>query len=196
MAQAAWEIPQDQQDKKSATLRQLNRRGERMKFMVGGVLIFGSILYLIISGTLTGASFFITVNDVVGDTKYVGETVRISGAVIGETIRYTPAEGDGGNSTLTFTISHIPEEFDNLAEALYISVNDANATHLQIYMENEVMPDLLQHEAQAIITGTMRPDGVFEATELLLKCPSRFEEGGSSQSLGANHPEVPVDDAG
>ncbi|NJL57955.1 cytochrome c maturation protein CcmE [bacterium] len=34
------------------------------------------------------------------------------------------------------------------------------------------MPDLLQHEAQAILTGTLGDDGVFYATELLLKCPA------------------------
>lgn len=195
MAQATWEKPQELKRDKASALKQLNRRGERLKFLVGGLLIIGSVLYLIISGTLTGASFFITVDDVVSNADYVGDTVRISGAVIGETINFQPDE-NGEHSTLTFTISHIPEEFDNLAEALHASVNNPDATHLQVVMVDTPMPDLLQHEAQAILTGTMRPDGVFEATELLLKCPSRMTEGGSSQSLGENHPEVPVDNAG
>jgi len=43
-------------------------------------------------------------------------------------------------------------------------------------MANQAMPDLLQHEAQAILTGKLEEDGTFMATELLLKCPSRFEE--------------------
>jgi cytochrome c-type biogenesis protein CcmE len=38
------------------------------------------------------------------------------------------------------------------------------------------MPDLLRHEAQAILTGRMDTDGVFQAEELLLKCPTRYEE--------------------
>jgi cytochrome c-type biogenesis protein CcmE len=38
------------------------------------------------------------------------------------------------------------------------------------------MPDLLRHEAQAIVTGRVGADGVFEADELLLKCPTRYEE--------------------
>src|SRR4030065_150414 len=37
-------------------------------------------------------------------------------------------------------------------------------------------PDLLRHEAQAIVTGKMGEDGVFYADELLLKCPTRYEE--------------------
>jgi len=39
-----------------------------------------------------------------------------------------------------------------------------------------VRPDQLKNEAQAIVTGTLRADGVFEAEELLLKCPTRYEE--------------------
>ena len=37
-------------------------------------------------------------------------------------------------------------------------------------------PDLLRHEAQAIVTGKLGGDGVFYADELLLKCPTRYEE--------------------
>ena len=47
---------------------------------------------------------------------------------------------------------------------------------MAVRIENQVKPDLLQHEAQAILTGTLQPDGTFVATELLLKCPTRFEE--------------------
>jgi cytochrome c-type biogenesis protein CcmE len=39
-----------------------------------------------------------------------------------------------------------------------------------------VKPDLLQHEAQAIVRGHQQPDGSFYADDLLLKCPSRYAE--------------------
>jgi len=39
----------------------------------------------------------------------------------------------------------------------------------------------LTNEAQAIMTGSLGEDGVFYADELLLKCPSRYEEGVPSQ---------------
>jgi cytochrome c-type biogenesis protein CcmE len=67
-------------------------------------------------------------------------------------------------------------------------VNNQNAARLQIRYEGPV-PDLLQHEAQAIMTGELGTDGVFYASELLLKCPSRFENGGSRETLGNEHPE-------
>ena len=36
-------------------------------------------------------------------------------------------------------------------------------------------PDIFSDHAEVIATGTMNADGTFHATELLTKCPSRFE---------------------
>ena len=41
---------------------------------------------------------------------------------------------------------------------------------------NGVKPDLLRNEAQAIMTGRLGQDGKFYADELLLKCPTKYEE--------------------
>jgi len=154
---------------------------DRLKFIIGGLLILGAVGYLIISGTTSGARYFITVEEVVNSTDYVGDTVRISGAVIGETIEY-----DSQNLILDFTIAHIPTEMEDLAESLYIAANDPNSARLPVHIENEVIPDLLQHEAQAILTGELGEDGVFYASELLLKCPSRYEESAPNQVMQAS----------
>jgi cytochrome c-type biogenesis protein CcmE len=52
---------------------------------------------------------------------------------------------------------------------------DEDAARLKVMYEGP-MPDLLRHEAQAIVTGRVGDDGVFYAEELLLKCPTRYEE--------------------
>ncbi|MEA3340326.1 MAG: cytochrome c maturation protein CcmE [Chloroflexota bacterium] len=41
---------------------------------------------------------------------------------------------------------------------------------------NDVKPDLLQNEAQAIMRGRLGEDSRFYADEVLLKCPTRYEE--------------------
>ncbi len=145
--------------------------GERLKFVIGGVLLLGAVVYLIVFGTVSGAQYFMTVDSLLASGDYVGQAVRISGAVDGDTIVY-----DGRNIILDFTIVNIPTETEDLALTLHNAVNDPNAARLPVHMEGEVKPDLLQHEAQAILTGTLGADGVFYATELLLKCPSRYEE--------------------
>lgn len=170
MAEMTWEKPQE-----TATATNKN---ERLKFLIGGALMLAAIAYLVISGTAAGARYFITVEELVGNPEYAGQTVRISGAVIGDTIQY-----DSENLILDFTIANIPTEYDDLAKVLHEAVTNPNAVRLPVHIENEVMPDLLQDEAQAILTGTIGEDGIFYATELLLKCPSRYEEIAPNQSL-------------
>lgn len=194
MAQATWEktsqsneaTPDRQVDwekHSDADVNQLKRKGGRWKFLVGGALIVAAVVYLIVTGTLVNAQYFITVDEVVDNPEYVGETVRISGAVIGDSIEY-----DTESLTLDFTIANIPSEFENLAETLHNAVHNPSSTRLDVHMEDEVKPDLLTHEAQAIVTGQMGEDGVFYADELLLKCPSRFEDGGSKNNIEQDHP--------
>lgn len=152
-------------------------RSEYIKFLVGGLLMLIAVVYLIISGTTSGAQYFMTIDDLLSNPEYVGTTVRMSGAVIGDTIDY-----DKSTLSLDFTVANIPVDATDLAFALHQAVSDPNAARLQVHLDNEVMPDLLQHEAQAILTGKLGDDGVFYATELLLKCPSRYEEGVPEQA--------------
>ncbi len=170
MAQVAWEKP-------TVAPRSLtNANGGRLKFMIGGVLILVAVVYLIASGTLTGAQYFMTVDDLVNNPAYVGKTVRITGAVIGDTINY-----DTNTLLIQFTVANVADDAPNLGQALHEAVIDTSVTRLPVRVENTVKPDLLKNEAQAIMTGTLGTDGIFHATELLLKCPSRFMESGPQQ---------------
>jgi cytochrome c-type biogenesis protein CcmE len=164
MADMTWEKSQTNIPSKA-------KKSERWKFMLGGLLILVAIAYLVYTSTISGARFFITVDEVVTDSSYLGQPVRITGAVLGDTIQYEAETG-----SLSFTIVHIPREFEDLAQALHDAVIDPSRSQLHIVMENITMPDLLQHEAQAILTGSLDADGNFHATELNLKCPTRFEE--------------------
>jgi cytochrome c-type biogenesis protein CcmE len=111
-----------------------------------------------------------TVDELVNNPEYVGKTVRVAGAVDGESIRY-----DEQNLVLDFVVANVPMEYDNLADALHNAVNNPGAHRIPVHIENQVKPDLLQHEAQAIMTGRLGEDGIFYVTELNLKCPTRFE---------------------
>ena len=172
MTEATWEKPQQ-------LAMPITRVGSgRWKFLVGGVLILAAVTYLIISSTTAGARYFITVKELVNDSQYVGKTIRISGAVIGTTIAY-----DDKNLVMDFAIANIPADYTDLSKALYESVNDPNSIRIPIHIVGQVKPDLLKHEAQAILTGSLDKNGVFQATELLLKCPTRFQEANPGQSI-------------
>lgn len=165
MTNTGWEKPAD-----AAALP--SQGTLNWKFILGGVLLLGAVGYLIISGTIAGAAYFITVDDLMSSDEFTGQTVRITGAVIGDTIVY-----DEENLQINFTIAHVPTETEDLGYALYLAANGlTEAKTVPVYIENQVKPDLLQHEAQAILSGQLGSDGVFYASELLLKCPSRFGE--------------------
>jgi cytochrome c-type biogenesis protein CcmE len=155
----------------------------RGKFILGGVLILAAVVYLIISSTSAGAQYFYTVDELYAEGEAaVGKPARVSGAVIGDTIQYDP-----DTLELKFTVAHMPadsdllEEEGGLAMALSQAVNDTSRRHLDVVYYG-AMPDLLQNEAQAIMTGKLGEDGVFYADELLLKCPTRYDEAVPNQA--------------
>jgi cytochrome c-type biogenesis protein CcmE len=157
----------------------------RAKFIVGGLLIVAAIIYLIVTSTLASAQYFLTVEELVTrDESIIGRDVRVSGAVLGDTIKYDPR-----TPTLEFTIVHMPGDNKainaqgGLAAVLHTAVNDPDRPRLQV-VYNEIKPDLLRHEAQAIMTGQLDENGVFHAKELLLKCPTKYEEAVPDQAEG------------
>ena len=159
--------------------------GGRAKFIVGGLLIVAAVVYLIVTSTQASAQYFLTVDELAARAgSDIGREVRISGAVLGDTVVYEPE-----TLTLEFTVAHVPgdnseiEAQGGLAKVLYDAVNDPDRTQLQV-VYNGPKPDLLRHEAQAIMTGELGDDGVFYADELLLKCPTKYEEAVPEQSEG------------
>lgn len=156
---------------------------QRGKFLIGGLLILAAVVYLIASSTKASAEYFMTINELKakGDSV-VGKSLRLSGAVIGNTIAYDPE-----TLTLTFEVAHVPgdnaeiEAQGGLAEVLHAAVIDTSRGRIKVVYTG-VKPDLLRDEAQAIMTGTVDADGVFHADELLLKCPTRYEEAVPEQA--------------
>jgi cytochrome c-type biogenesis protein CcmE len=173
MAEHVWEKP-------NVSVPASKSPSQYLKFIIGGVLMLVAVVYLIISGTTSGVRYFITIDDLLKNSQYVGKTVRMSGAVIGDTIVY-----DKDKLTIDFTVANIPEDTTDLARILHEAVTNPAAKRVKIHVKNQVMPDLLKNEAQAILSGKLGEDGVFYASELLLKCPSRYEENVPNQVQGA-----------
>ena len=154
------------------------RKGNPLKFIIGGLVIVAAIVYLMVSSLQANVQYFLTVDEVLEKQQsgeLSGRNIRLSGAVLGDTIHY-----DMDKLELSFTIVHVPGDIDlvdeegGLAAALHNAVKDPTRSQLQVVYYG-ARPDLLQDEAQAILTGAMLANGVFEADELLLKCPTKYE---------------------
>ncbi len=121
----------------------------RSKFIVGGAIIVLAVGYLIVSSIGGSTAYYLTVEEVRAEGPSE-QTVRVAGDVIGETIEWNAKE-----LMLRFNIA------------------DASGTLAVIY--NGPRPDMLQDDAEAIVEGRYIEGGSFEASNLLLKCPSKYE---------------------
>lgn len=152
------------------------------KFVIGGLIIVAAVVILAITSLRGNTQYYLTINELLANQNGQTQNVRISGVVIGSTILY-----DAATNTLSFDVANIPgdndtiEKMGGLAEALHQAAIDPALKHLTIHYTG-AKPDLLKDEAQAIMTGSLGSDGIFYASELLLKCPSRYEDSIPSQA--------------
>jgi cytochrome c-type biogenesis protein CcmE len=158
---------------------------QKSKFIMGGLLILAAVVYLIVSSTQASAEYFMTVDELKAEgSAAIGKSLRASGAVIGDSIQYDPE-----TLTLSFEVAHVPgdnsdiEAQGGLAFVLHEAVTDPTRARIQVVYVGP-KPDLLRDEAQAIMTGHVAEDGIFYADELLLKCPTKYEEAVPEQSEG------------
>jgi cytochrome c-type biogenesis protein CcmE len=152
-------------------------KSNRIKFIVAGGLFLIAVILVVISATKATAEFFMTVRELQeSEDDLRGQNLRVSGAVIGESIAYDVPSGE-----LRFVIAHIPGEMEKiqdsggLSDVLHQAVIDPHNPRLNVIYQGSP-PDMLRDEAQAILTGTLNAEGEFIAEELLLKCPSKYEE--------------------
>jgi cytochrome c-type biogenesis protein CcmE len=75
MTDMAWE-------KTKNTEKLKNGKNERWKFMLAGLLILGAIAYLVFTSTVNGARFFITVDEVLANSDYQGQSWAIASIMI------------------------------------------------------------------------------------------------------------------
>jgi cytochrome c-type biogenesis protein CcmE len=150
--------------------------GGRAKFLIGFGLIIAAIIYLVASNTMNTAQYFFTVQELKDKgAAMTGRSVRISGAVVGDSITY-----DSKALTLKFIIANVTNDLKQveaqggLAKVLHAATVDPNAARMTVVYVGP-KPDLMKGEAQAIVEGHVDKDGVFYADTLLLKCPTRYE---------------------
>jgi cytochrome c-type biogenesis protein CcmE len=146
------------------------------KFIFGSALILVAVVLLVITSIKGNAQYYLTVAEVLEGKSGRTTDIRISGVVLGDTIQYDPK-----TLRLSFTIASIPgdnktiEEMGGLAMVLHKAALDLTAPRLEVVYYG-AKPDLLTNEAQAILTGDLGKDDLFMAKELLLKCPTRYED--------------------
>lgn len=153
MADTTWTNPDD--------LGVAEASPNRLKFVIGGVVLAALIVALIYNAMQGSTQLYVTVNEFYEQPgKWADRDLRVAGWVVGDSIEYVQL--DATSSRLEFDIV---QDLDTPGQTLHIVAF------------NEPKPDLLQHQAQALVEGRYE-DGLYVVNEggLFLKCPTRYEE--------------------
>lgn len=123
------------------------------KVMLAGFLIASVMGTLIFMGIAQTASYYMTVDEFFEQNgKLSDRSVKLSGFIIGDSVIY-----DERNLKLTFDIKD--EEGHQRLSVVYVGVK----------------PDTFIDGWETIVDGRLDEEGTFVATELLVKCPSKYE---------------------
>lgn len=124
-----------------------------------GLLLF-LVIGLMVWATFNTGAYYMTVDEVVvPDAVQLGQQVRVNGIVVGDSEEWNAEE-----LTLKFRI------YDENAP-------DESGNQLAVVITGKPRPDNFQRAVSAIVEGQMQPDGTLQASKVMLKCPSRYEEG-------------------
>ena len=139
---------------------------KRWQFILAAAFLLAAVVFVAYNALNSGGTqLYLTVDEYLAKEPNLAERdVRVAGWVVGDSIEFTQIDAE--NSTLTFDVV---DDLQNPTQ------------RLTIHAKNEPKPDLLQHEAQALVEGRAGEPGNFIANPggLLLKCPTRYEESDS-----------------
>jgi cytochrome c-type biogenesis protein CcmE len=130
---------------------------KRKKFIIGAIIVFAAIGILSIRAFAGSATYYYEVGELLSQQGSVrSDSVKVRGVVVeGSVVRQT--EG----ARLSFTLA-----------------DDARANSLPVTYQG-VVPDTFKEGSEVVCEGNWGADGVFRATVLMPKCPSRYTPAAS-----------------
>jgi cytochrome c-type biogenesis protein CcmE len=127
------------------------RAPARIKFFIGGAIIVVVVAWLVYSSIGSSTAFYMTVQELLAGEP-PDRIVRAAGLVVGQTISW-----DAREMMLQFEIAD-------------------GGVSLPVRYHGP-RPDMLRDGAEAVVEGRYTRGGIFEATSIILKCPSKYVEG-------------------
>jgi cytochrome c-type biogenesis protein CcmE len=126
----------------------------RVKAILGGVLVLGTSGYLMAASIKDTATYYLTPTElatkVAGDSRFVDKGVKVGARVVNGTILRDPS-----------------------GRSLSFKMTDGAHTYAVNY--RGIAPDTFTDGVDVVVEGKLGADGTFQATTLLAKCASRYE---------------------
>jgi len=121
------------------------------KILIGVGIIVVVLIFLIYSGMKDTSLYYLTVSELYAqEDEIASKGVRVSGDVVPGSIDWNPS-----------------------AVELRFAMYEGGDT-LQVFHKG-LMPDQLAEAQQVVVEGHLGDAGLFQATTLLTKCPSKYE---------------------
>jgi len=132
-----------------------------LKAILSVVVVGGAMVFLVSQSLGEDLQYYKQVDEVVGDqASWTGRRLKLGGLVEKGSIFNKP-----GTMEYVFTVAK-------------------NGKSLPIHYTG-VVPDTFKDEAEVVVSGKIQEDGKFEATEVIAKCPSKYE---AAEKAGMSHP--------
>src|SRR5689334_22114540 len=120
-----------------------------LKFIVGSVVILGAIGFFVLSSFGSNVVYYVTLPELEAQrAQLVGQTIRVNGPLDQSSI-----------------------QMDQKSLTLQFNLKDGGRVLPVVY--HGVVPDTLTTGESVVAEGRLNTQGVFEADNLLVKCPSK-----------------------
>lgn len=140
---------------------------KRVKFLIAGAVLFSAFIFLFFTSFQSeNLSYFLTVDEISAKGKdLAGRGIRVEGKIV-------------------------PASLSRNSEAMRLSFNlQGEKTTLPVSFTG-VPPDLLENGFPVIAEGKINERGILMAKNLMVACPSKFEEmknSGEKMPTAADH---------
>lgn len=141
---------------------------KKSKFLIGSLLIVGTVAYLIYTGVRETSVYYLTIEEFLPKREVLAnEGVRVAGRVQAGTLAWDPKD-----LNLHFSLGH----FEDGGESLPVHYNG-------------ILPDMFAEGRDVIVEGKYSSGGVFTAKTIMTSCPSKYEpEIVEAKAEGAKSP--------
>lgn len=125
--------------------------GGKSKFLIGGLLILGAIAYVTFSSFQSNAIYYLSLKELNAQrAALVGQPVRVNAPLDKSSI-----------------------QFDDKTLILKFNLKEDNLVLPVVY--KGVVPDTMDKGESVVAEGRLGADGIFLASTILVKCPSKYE---------------------
>lgn len=130
---------------------------KRLKYVIGVLIIVICIVFLAVRGFKKTGVYYLTVSEVSERKDSLKEKpFRVDGIVVSGSIEWNP-------------------------EKLFLKFELTDGEETLPVLHKGIKPDLLRDGKEVVVEGTLGKDGIFNATKLITKCPSKYRPAKSDE---------------